>query len=169
MNPGAHCVSPQGTCECGDPQGHGFSGDRCETHTCCACVPTPCTMSMSNIVCSFADVVWCAYCDRREQAVRRPGLEPWTPACCPAASPRLCCCCWLCVSLSVDGVDADALALCGALCLWDCVRSVPRRAVRCGGSRPCVVRDSSLGHQLAAPPPRRAFVVVVVVVCFCLG
>ena len=36
MNPGAHCVSPQGTCDCGDPQGHGFSGDRCGTHTCCA-------------------------------------------------------------------------------------------------------------------------------------
>ena len=36
MNPGAHCVSPQGTCDCGDPQGHGYSGDRCETHACCS-------------------------------------------------------------------------------------------------------------------------------------
>eukprot|EP01050_Picozoa_sp_SAG11_P014492 SAG11_NODE_1792_length_4254_cov_20.360770_1_plen_639_part_00 len=36
LNPGGTgCVSPQGTCDCGDPQGHGFSGDRCETHTCC--------------------------------------------------------------------------------------------------------------------------------------
>eukprot|EP01052_Picozoa_sp_SAG31_P020340 SAG31_NODE_1524_length_8006_cov_11.768812_3_plen_703_part_00 len=35
MNPGAHCVSPQGTCDCADPQGHGFSDDRCGTHTCC--------------------------------------------------------------------------------------------------------------------------------------
>ena len=33
MNPGAHCV--HGTCDCGDPRGHGFSGARCETHKCC--------------------------------------------------------------------------------------------------------------------------------------
>eukprot|EP01051_Picozoa_sp_SAG22_P010414 SAG22_NODE_937_length_6418_cov_124.858680_6_plen_543_part_00 len=73
LNPGGTgCVSPQGSCVCGDPQGHGYSGDRCETHTCCGsgryrgngCDMCCCGSCVSMAGCDANWPGWDAHCDR---------------------------------------------------------------------------------------------------------
>eukprot|EP01052_Picozoa_sp_SAG31_P022981 SAG31_NODE_1859_length_7052_cov_4.965051_1_plen_1196_part_00 len=108
---GGSCVSPLGTCACRS-QREGYSGGRCETHTCCErtqptrntiptilrnCVPsgTMCpTRQAPPAVPILADAKIDAFpcADILRSVMRRPRLEPWTPTCCPrrpAASPPL--------------------------------------------------------------------------------
>ena len=82
MNLGAHCVSPHGTCDCGDPQGHGYSGDRCAIHACCrdngghgACRGDYCHFGRCDVcACPCVNCVYGGGCGWQPQLTRKLGL-----------------------------------------------------------------------------------------------